>query len=585
MAEKRVQRRLAAILAADVVGYSRLVRADEEGILARLNSLRNKIIDPSIARHDGRIVKLMGDGMLVEFASVVDAVRNAIEVQRAVAEHEADVPDDRRIVFRVGINLGDVVIDGNDIQGDGVNVAARLEELADPGSVCISGAVYDQVRDRIDLPYQDLGEQEIKNIDRPIRAWRWAPETSTAVNEAGTTTKPMPLPDKPSIAVLPFDNMGGDPDQEFFADGITEDVITELSRYPDLFVISRNSAFTYKGRAVKVQEIRRDLGVHYVVEGSTRKSGNRVRVTVQLIDSASGNHVWAERYDRELVDIFDLQDELTQAIVATLPGRLGSAEEDRFRRKPPQDMAAFDYLLAGKIHHHRVTKEDNAEALRLLDKAIELDPRFAQAYAWKACTLGQAIEFGFGERPDELDDQAFEAVNIALSLDENDVECHRLLCEINMERHQLDQAVIHGARALAQNPNDPRLVAQKGELLTWLGKPDEGAVWIKKAIRLDPHGAPARAHLLGRALYGARRYADAVDAYRQITSPRYGHLANMAACYAQMGRDAEAQEQAAAALRLKPEFEIETYLQSLPFKETTDRNHLADGLRMAGLPE
>ncbi len=248
-------------------------------------------------------------------------------------------------------------------------------------------------------------------------------------------------------------------------------------------------------------------------------------------------------------------------------------------------MAAYDYLLAGKIRHHRVTKEDNAEALRLLDKAIELDPRFAQAYAWKACTLGQAIEFGFREGAQELEDQALEAINIALSLDENDVECHRLLCEINLDRQQLDQAVIHGERALARNPNDPRIVAQKGELLTWLGKPDEGAEWIRKAMRLDPHGAPARAHLLGRALYGSRRYADAVGAFRQITAPRYSHLVNMAACYAQMGRDAEAREQAAAALRLKPDFAIETYLQTQPFTETADRSHLADGLRKAGLPE
>ena len=576
MAKLKVTRRLAAILAADVVGYSRLIRRDEEGTLARLNALRKEVIDPSIAEHDGRIVKLMGDGMLAEFASVVDAVRNAVEVQNAVAAHEADMPEEARIMFRVGINLGDVVIDGDDIQGDGVNVAARLEALAEPGGICISDKVYEEVRDRIDLRFEDLGEQSVKNIDRPLRVY--------AIRLDGEATPALELPDKPSIAVLPFDNMSGDAEQEFFADGITEDVITELSRYSDLFVIARNSAFTYKGRAVKVQDIRRDLGVHYVVEGSIRKSGNRVRVTVQLVESATGIHVWAERYDREFVDIFDLQDELTQAIVATLPGRLGPAEENRLRRKPPQDMAAYDYLLAGKIHHHRATREDNAEALRLLDKAIELDARFAQAYAWKACTLGQAIEFGFGGSPKELEDRAVEAIKKALSLDENDVECHRLLCEINMERHQLDEAVIHGERALAGNPNDPRMVAQKGELLTWLGKPDEGAQWVSKAIRSDPHGAHARAHLLGRALYGSRRYADALDAYRQITSPRYARLADMAACYAQMGMDAEAKDAAAAVLRLKPDFAIASYLQSLPFKETTDRNHLADGLRKAGLP-
>ncbi len=584
MAEQRVQRRLAAILVADVVGYSRLIEHDEEGTRARLRSLHADVIEPRITADGGRIVKTSGDGILVEFGSAVDAVRNALTIQTAMSGRDDALPEDRRIMFRVGINVGDVIVEGADIHGDGVNVAARLEGLCGPGEVYVSGTVYDQAAGKLAATFEDLGEQTVKNIAKPVRVYRTRARSEETTYTVGTT-EPLPLPDKPSIAVLPFDNMSGDPEQEFFADGITENIITELSRYPHLFVIARNSVFTYKGQAVKVQDIRRDLGVHYVVEGSIRKSGNRVRVTVQLIDSATGNHVWAERYDRELVDIFDLEDELTQAIVATLPGHLGSAEEDRLRRKPPQDMAAFDYLLAGKIYHHRVTKEDNAEALRLLDKAIQLEPRFAQAYAWKACTLGQSIEFGFAESPKEYYKQAVEAVNKALSLDENDVECHRLLCEINMEHHQLDKAVIHGDRALALNPNDPRIVAQKGELLTWLGKPDEGAEWIKKAIRFDPHRAHARAHLLGRALYGSRRYADAVDAYRQITSPRYAHRLDMAACYAQLGSDAEAKEQAAAALRLKPDFTIESFVRSLPFKETTDRDHLADGLRKAGLPE
>ena len=322
-----------------------------------------------------------------------------------------------------------MVRDG-DLFGDGVNVAARLEGLADPGGVCISGSVFEQVKHKLSLGFEDMGQQEIKNIAELVSAYRLVPgraSVSMSVSVSGAAAAEPPvleLPDKPSIAVLPLENMSGDPEQDYFADGITEDIITELSRFTDLFVIARNSAFTYKGRGVKVQDIRRDLGVHYVVEGSVRKVGNRVRVIVQLIDSTTGNHLWADRYDRQLVDIFDLQDELTQAIVATLPGRLGSAEEDRLRRKTPQDMRAYDYLLAGKIHHHRVTKEDNAEALRLLDMAIELDRRFTQAYAWKACTLGQAIQFGFTESLKDLEDQAIEAINKALSLDENDVECH-----------------------------------------------------------------------------------------------------------------------------------------------------------------
>ncbi|MCZ6523950.1 MAG: adenylate/guanylate cyclase domain-containing protein, partial [Alphaproteobacteria bacterium] len=376
-----MERRLAAIMATDVVGYSRLIRADEEGTIVALKALRADLIDPKIAEHHGRIVKLMGDGMLAEFPSVVDAVRAATETQRAVAERNAGLPVEKRIEFRVGINLGDVLIDGDDIHGDGVNVAARLEGLSEPGGICISGSVYDQVKNRIELSFEDLGQQEVKNIDEAVRVWRWAKDDEAAPVGPLGACEPLRLPDKPSIVVLPFDDMSGDGDP-YFADGVTEDIITELSRFSSLFVIGRNSAFTYKGRAVKAQEVCRDLGVRYIVEGSVRRAGDRVRVTVQLIDSETGSHVWADRYDRELGDIFDLQDELTQAIVATLPGRLLLAEEKRIRRKPPQQMAAYDYVLAGRIHHHRVTSEDNAEALRLLELAIQLDPDFAEAYAW-----------------------------------------------------------------------------------------------------------------------------------------------------------------------------------------------------------
>ncbi len=582
MAEVRDKRRLAAILAADIVGYSRLMEADESGTIAQLKTHRKELIDPKVEEYSGRIVKTMGDGILIEFSSVVDAVQMAVDVQRAIEQRNASVPVDRRIVFRVGINLGDIIVDGDDILGDGVNIAARLEGIANPGGICISRRVHEDVAGKLGLQFEDLGEQALKNIARPVQAFSI---DLTSPSSETTSNAPLPLPDKPSIVVLPFDNMSGDPAQDHFADGITEDIITELSRFSDLFVIARNSAFTYKGRAVKVQNIREELGVHYVVEGSVRKSGDRVRVTVQLIDSETGNHLWADRYDRELVDIFDVQDELTQSVVATLPGRIASAEHDRLRRQPPQDMAAYDYLLAGRIHHHRVTEPDNAEALRLLDKAIELDPEFAEAYAWKACTLGQAIEFGFAESPRDLENQAIEAIQRALSIDENNVECHRLLCEVLMEQHQLEQSVVHGERAIALNPNDPRLVAQQGELLTWLGKPEEGAEWIRKAARLDPHAAHKRAHLLGRALYGSRQYGDAIEAYKQISSPQYGHLAEWAASYAQMGRDVEAREQATAVRRINPDFSIESYLQKLSYKEPTDRNHLKEGLVKAGLPE
>ncbi|MFP6758245.1 MAG: adenylate/guanylate cyclase domain-containing protein, partial [Alphaproteobacteria bacterium] len=418
------KRRLLAILAADVVGYSRLMGDDEDATVATLVGSREVFRDTADAG-GGRIVDNTGDGVLAVFASVVEAVRSAIAVQEVLADHNSRLADDRKMAFRIGVNLGDVIEapDGT-IYGDGVNVAARLEALAVPGGVTISGAAHEQIDGKIEDIFSFAGEHMVKNIVRPLRTYRLYRGTGE-VSEA----KPArPLPDKPSIAILPFDAMSGDADQSYFADGMTEDIITELARYPDLFVIARNSSLTYKGRAAKVQDVAADLGVRYVVEGSVRKSADRVRITVQLIDAESGAHLWAERYDRELADIFALQDELTRAICATLPGRLRPAEEDRLKRKPPDDMAALELVIAGRLHHHRVTKEDNEEAMRLLDKAIELDPEFAEAHAWRGCVIGQSIQFGFRDdvSATELTQQGIAAVKRALSLNENNVECHRL---------------------------------------------------------------------------------------------------------------------------------------------------------------
>jgi len=586
VSDSGLRHRLAAILAADVAGYSRLMAQDERATLGLLDASRG-VFRTRVEANQGRVIDMAGDSVLAVFETASGAVNAALEIQKALAITGEAMPEARRMRFRIGIHLGDVIekSDGT-VYGDGVNIAARLEGLAQPGGITVSGMVHEAVRSRVAAHYADLGEQSVKNIAAPVRAFRVLRDTADAAAAAPVpAAAALPLPSKPSIAVLPFTNMSGDAQHEYFADGIVEDIITELSRYSELFVIARNSTFTYKGRAVKVQDVRRDLGVHYVVEGSVRRAGNRVRVTVQLVDAATGNHIWAERYDRDFVDLFDLQDELTRAIVATLPGRLGAAEAERLRRKPPSDMAAFDYLLAGKIHHHRATPEDNDAALRLLDKAIALDPQFAQAYAWKACTLGQAAERGFRNPPEKFLMLAWEEINKAVALDENDVECHRLLCEVCIETRQLDQAVLHNERALAMNPNDPRLVAQKGEVLTWLGQPADAVEWLKTAMRLDPHGAPARAHLLGRALFGARQYAEALEAFRRIRSPRQGHLAFMAACAAQLGRDDEARERVAAALALKPDLSIKRFVEGLFYREASDREHLAAGLRKAGLPE
>ncbi|HET9740796.1 MAG TPA: adenylate/guanylate cyclase domain-containing protein, partial [Solirubrobacteraceae bacterium] len=448
-----IERRLAAVLAADMVGYSRLMEADEAGTLARLKTHRLELIDPAIAKNKGRIIKTTGDGMLVEFRSVAEAVQCAVEIQRRMARRNADVAPTRRIEFRIGINLGDVIDQEDDVFGDGVNVAARLQQLADPGGICVSGAVRDQVGDRLEVAFEDLGEQNVKNLVRPIRVFRALLERTEAAEPWKEAADSRASTARPSIAVLPLVNMSGDPEQEFFADGLTEDITTELSRFRELLVISRNSAFVHKGRAVNVQEAAAALGVQYVVEGSVRKAGNRVRVTVQLIDAETDRHVWAERYDRNLEDIFAIQDEVTAAIVATLPGRVEAATHERAKRKPTANMAAYECVLAGKVLHHRSTSQDNAAALRLLERAIELDPKYAHAHAWKACVLGQTWVNGWCEDRDATWNRVVEELQTALALDDNDSDVHRILAAVNVARGDLDQASYHQERGLALNPN------------------------------------------------------------------------------------------------------------------------------------
>jgi adenylate cyclase len=580
-----MERRLAAILAADVVGYSRLMGEDEAGTLARLKSLRKELVKPKITGARGRIVKLMGDGLLAEFPSVVKAVRCAVEIQQDMAGRQAGLPDEHRIRLRIGVNLGDIIVEGSDIYGGGVNVAARLEGLAEPGGICISGKVYEEVGDKLPTAFEDLGEQKVKNIPKPLRVYRWTSASADTPPGMAGVEGALPLPDKPSIAVLPFVNMSDAAEQEYFADGLTEDIITELSRFQTFFVIARNSAFAYKGQSVNVGKIGQELGVAYVVEGSVRKAGNRVRITAQLVEAGSGNHIWAERYDHDLTDMFDLQDEVTRSIVAAIPGRLEKADLNRIKRKRPEDVAVYDYVLRGKMHHHRCTKDDNTEALRLLDKAIELDPEFAESYAWKACTLGQALARDFGDNKEELFAQDVEAVEKALSLDENNFECHWIMCEVRMMVARLEEAELHHQKAFALNPNDPRVVAQRSELLAWLGRPAEGVDWARQAMRLDPYNAAGRAHLLGRALYIARSYEDAIEAFKQVRVPSFSHHAEIAACYAQLGSDEKASLHAGKVLSLKPNFSIADHVQGLPFKESRNRNQYRDGLRKAGLPE
>jgi adenylate cyclase len=609
----RVERRLAAILAADIAGYSRLMGADELGTLRALKAHRRELVDPAIAAHRGRIVKTTGDGMLVEFASVIDAVGCAVAVQRAMMTRNAAVPADRQIVFRIGINVGDIIIDGDDIFGDGVNVAARLETLCEPGGLCISRSANDQIRDRLSLAFADLGEQAMKNIARAVGVFGLAARDIAALPEeelprgvsegpdAKQTKRPraaadggtpvaaraerIALPSQPSIAVLPFANLSSDPGQAFLADGLAEDILTGLSRFRDLFVISRNSTFRYKGQAVDVRTVARELGVQFVLEGSVRRAGDRVRVTVQLIDADTDRHVWAERYDRNLEDIFAIQDEVTASIVATLPGRVEAATRDRAKRKAPDNLAAYECALAGKQLHHRSSRSDNAEALRLLDRAIALDPDYAHAHAWKACTLGQTYVYGWCQDRDATANEIVKELQIALALDDNDSDVHRILAAINLAAyHDHDKALYHQERALALNPNDDLIVVQQGEILTWLGRSEEGIEWIRKAMRLNPYHPERFWSHLGRAYFAARHYSEAIKALQRINQMDPAHLASLAACRAALGDEAAAEATAKELLKRAPDFSVAAHVSTQHYRDESDLEHYRGALLKAGLP-
>ena len=485
-----MERRLVAIMSADVVGYSRLIRADEEGTISALKALRADLVDPKLDEHNGRIVKLMGDGMLVEFPSVVDAVRAAVETQIAVAKHNADLPKDKRIKFRVGINLGDVVIDGDDIQGDGVNMAARPEGLAEPGGICVSGMVYEGVRDRIDIPFEDLGEQEVKNIDRPVRVWQWIADTGLTASISAKLDEPLALPDKPSIVILPFDNMSGDPDQEYFSDGITEDITTELSRFDELFVIARNTAFTYKDQNLNVGEVARELGVHFVLEGSVRKAGNRVRINVQLIDGQNGNHLWAERYDGSIEEMFDLQDQVTQQVASATVPYIKEASLTRIRRgdrvfDEAHDLAwqAWDSFqdTFRSLHSHSM-QAAKAKAYQ----AIALNERCLNAYSTICMATWSELLRQWSDDTDGTMAELKRAADTFVSLSPNSHMahfCHGLSNMISGHREAARQDFKH---SVALNPNDAMVLSMLACIEVMLGDLEEAKAIAAKAIRLNP---------------------------------------------------------------------------------------------------
>ncbi len=581
-----MERRLAAILAADAVGYSRLIRADEEGTLERLKALRHELIDPKVAENNGRIVKLMGDGMLAEFASVVDAVRAAIEAQISITAHNAGLPEEKRIEFRIGINLGDVVIDGDDIQGDGVNVAARLEGLADPGGICVSGGVYDQVRDRVDAPFEDMGKQEVKNIDRPVQVWRWLADAGAAPAGPLGATEPLPLPDKPSIAVLPFDNMSSDPDQEYFADGITEDIITTLSKIPDLFVISRNSTFTYKGTAVDVKQVAQDMGVRYVVEGSVRKSGQRVRITAQLIDAATGHHRWAERYDRDLSDIFALQDEITREIVTAVDVELTEGDQIRAWREGAGDMTAYEYFAKGRNHFSRNTPKAIAQAQQEFEKALSLNPRFAAAHAYIGWNHAVAGVWWSKDR-EEAFRAARAAADTALSLNDTLADARAVHAFVDLHSGEHARAERIAEEAATLNPNSADIHNMLAMVRTFSGKPEEALAAARHACRLSPRVSYMLLEL-GRALCHVERYEEALDPLNRVISDRPYWIAGRALLIVTsvgLGRVESARHHAAELLRTSPRFSVGYWARTLPYKDPDDRERYLDALRKAGLPE
>jgi adenylate cyclase len=590
MAEERVQRRLAAILAADVVGYSRLMEANEEDTRSRLRTLHAELIDPRIASDGGRIVKTTGDGILVEFPSAVDAVRSALAIQSAMAERNAASPNEHRLVFRVGINLGDVIIEGDDIHGDGVNVAARLEGLCKPGEVYLSGSVVDQVSGKINAQFDDLGEQSVKNLLRLVRVYRVSEESLSATN-GSVSENVIPLPDKPSIAVLPFENMSGAPDQDYFADGISEDIITALSRIHQFFVVARNTTFTYKGKAIDVQAVAKDLGVRYVLEGSVRRAGNRVRITGQLIDGRTGIHLWAERYDRELEDIFAVQDEITQTVVGALLPELSRAEQERARLKPPENMDAWECYQRGIWHTYRRTRDDLAEAQKLFIRATELDENMSAAYSGLVDTYFFQVVDGLAVDKESTIEKAISAGRRAVDLDSRDALAHSALGRSYTMAKMSAEAIAQLRDAVSLNPNLARAQYALGFALVLGGLPEEGLPHLQAAIRLSPHDPSAGQFMvpISMAYLFLHQHEQALEWAREsLRQPniRWSRWVVLIASLGHLGRLDEASEAIRSMKRSMSHVDLDLIEKGFDFiSHTPSLSHLMDGVRKAGMTD
>jgi len=584
MAEARVDRRLAAILAVDVVSYSRLMGTDEEGTLAALKAYRRELIDPKIAEHHGRIVKTMGDGALVEFGSAVDAIRCAVDIQRAMVKRNADAPEDRRIEFRIGVNVGDIIIDEGDIFGDGVNIAARIETLASPGAICLSDNAYQQIKGKIALDVSDMGEQQLKNITQPIRVYRVQLDGAPAAPR-----KHLNLPDKPSIVVLPFDNMSAEPGQDYIADGIVEAITAALSRIRSFFVIARSSAFTYKGCATNVRDIGKELGVAYLLEGSVQKAGNRLRITVQLIETESGAHVWSSRYDGTIDDIFDLQDRITEQVAGALQPSIRIAEIERSRRKRPQDLGSYDYTMRAMPHVWALEKEESAKALELLEKALTIDPEYPLALSLAGWCHAQRSVYNWADDIAESQAKARSLAERAAELSGDDPIILAVLGAVHTFVRNYGTARVLLERALALDPNAAWAWTRLGWIENYADQPLTAIENFERALRLSPLDPMNFNNYvgIGSAHEVAQEYDKAAAFYRRALEERPNAswiYRNLASSLSGAGRIEEAQQAFAEMMRSYPDLTVSKLKQAMVFSNAV-LDRMAANLRKLGLPD
>lgn len=579
MSPERAERKLAAILAADVAGYSRLMGADEEGTLTALKAHRRELIDAKIAEYRGRIVKTTGDGILIEFPSVVDAVRCAVEVQKGMVERNAAEGADRRIEFRVGIHQGDIVVDGTDILGDGVNVAARLEAIADPGGICISARVHEDAAGKLDLQFQDLGEQQLKNIVRPIRVYRVALGGRPA---AASSTAPLILPDKPSIAMLPFTSIGAVEESGYFAEGVADDIITELSRNRDLFVVARHSSFHVAQESRDPTSVGRSLGVRYLLTGSIRRAGERVRLSIHLIECETSGEVWAERYDRRLEDVFDVQLDVARTVTSTIVGRLTALASEAIAAKAPANFEAYDHVLRAQQFLQHYSRSDYAQAREHLEAAIRADPSYARPYSLLCLAAG--YDWFWQASHDSLANVVATGEK-ALSLDEHDPKAHLALGLAHLWMRHHEHAVYHIERAVALNPNDDLIAVEHGRLLTYIDRAEEGLLRVREAMRLNPYHPNWYWNIEGRCLHTLGRYEEAIAAFDRVDTPQFWGEAYLAACHAMCGRPQRAADHRARLRAMRPDFRLNDFRSWLPYRSETSLERFLETFRRAEIED